>query len=209
MPTIPGSLIISLRAGWQDADGNPCAFFKLYTYIAGTTTPRDTFSDSDLDPAHANTNPVILDAAGRAIVYLEPGGYKLALHDADDVLVWTQDEIEDIGATLFNDLGVTLTAGSGGGNVSGYTVLSTDNLVEMSSTGGASPCVVNLQPAADRTFPLFVKNLGTVALELRPNGSDTIDGQSTYAVAAASSPTFPCVFLLSDGVSAYKVVSKL
>lgn len=75
-------------------DGKPLAGGFLYSYTAGTSTPQDTFSDSDLDPLHANTNPVELDSAGRAVIYLSPTpAYKFILTDADLVTVWTQDDV--------------------------------------------------------------------------------------------------------------------
>lgn len=66
-----------------DLNGDPLEGGKLYTYEAGTSTPKATFIDAS--GVTANTNPIILDAAGQAIVYLV-GSYKLVLTDADDVL---------------------------------------------------------------------------------------------------------------------------
>jgi hypothetical protein len=77
-----------------DDNGDPLAGGKLYFYEAGSSTPQDTFTQSDLDPMSANTNPVILDSAGRAVIYFSPTpAYKCLCTDANDVEVWTQDEI--------------------------------------------------------------------------------------------------------------------
>lgn len=77
-----------------DNDGNPLAGGFLYAYEAGTSTPQDTFNDSSLDPGSANPNPVELDSAGRAVIYLSPTpAYKFILADADDVAIWTQDNV--------------------------------------------------------------------------------------------------------------------
>jgi hypothetical protein len=73
-----------------DGDGNPLSGGLLYSYAAGTTTPKATYSDSIGTP---NTNPVVLDSAGRATVYLYVGAYKFILTDADGVAVWTQDNV--------------------------------------------------------------------------------------------------------------------
>lgn len=203
---IPGAVCPWIETRFLNpADGELLTGGLIYFYETGTTTPKDTFTSALMDTP--NTNPVELDAAGRADIFLAPGGYDVAIHDADDVELYTIEGVEDIGATFFNQLGVILATGSTG-VTSGYTVLDTDQFVGVSSTGGASPCVVNLPVAADRGLPIIIKNNGTVALEIRPNGSDTIDGLSTYAVSAASSPTFPTVILLSDGVSAWYVVAK-
>lgn len=64
-----------------DDDGNPLSGGKLYTYVAGTLTPKPTYTTAEGDIPH--TNPVELDAAGRAILFLI-GSYKFVLHDADD-----------------------------------------------------------------------------------------------------------------------------
>lgn len=69
-------------------NGEPAALYKLWTYDAGTSTPRETWSDSA--ESSSNTNPVELDANGRAQIYYR-GSYKLVLTTPDDAVVWTQD----------------------------------------------------------------------------------------------------------------------
>jgi len=49
------------------------ASYVLYTYLAGTTTPTPTYTDASLGLiGGANTNPVVLNAAGQANVFLNP-----------------------------------------------------------------------------------------------------------------------------------------
>ena len=74
-----------------DANGNPLSGGKLYTYAAGTTTPLATYTTSA--GTITNANPVILDSAGRASVWLAAGVYKFVLKDSTDVLVYTTDNI--------------------------------------------------------------------------------------------------------------------
>lgn len=75
-----------------DNSGNPLVGGLLYTYIAGTTTPQATYTDET--GGTPNTNPVVLDSAGRANVWLTPGqSYRLDLYTAGSVLVWTVDNI--------------------------------------------------------------------------------------------------------------------
>lgn len=65
---------------------------KLYSYAAGTTTPQPTYTDSSLGTP--NTNPVILDAYGRATVYLSPDtAYKFTLQTSTGSTLWTQDNV--------------------------------------------------------------------------------------------------------------------
>ncbi|MEK9722469.1 MAG: hypothetical protein VW405_03145 [Rhodospirillaceae bacterium] len=75
-----------------DSNGDPVAGGLLYVYQAGTTTPATTYSDVSLTTP--NSNPVVLDSAGRATVYLSPGSsYKFLLKTAASATVWTQDHI--------------------------------------------------------------------------------------------------------------------
>lgn len=71
--------------------GLPLAGGKLYSYQAGTSTPLATYTDRS--GAVANANPVVLDSAGRADVWLSVNvAYKLVLEDsAGNVL----DSIDD------------------------------------------------------------------------------------------------------------------
>lgn len=74
-----------------DSNGAPLVGGLLYTYVAGSTTEKATYSDRSC--ATANTNPVVLDSRGEAVVYLS-GAYKFVLKDSDGVEIWTLDNIE-------------------------------------------------------------------------------------------------------------------
>lgn len=81
-----------------DANGNPLAGGKLYSYSAGTTTPQATYTD--VSGNTANTNPVILGSDGRASsggVWLLLGyAYKFVLKTSADVLVASWDNITGV-----------------------------------------------------------------------------------------------------------------
>jgi hypothetical protein len=85
-----------------DANGDPVAGGLLYTYAAGTTTPLATYNNADLAPAHANTNPVQLDSAGRAVVYLASASYKFILKTSASVTLWTVDDVASVPPTAIN-----------------------------------------------------------------------------------------------------------
>ena len=75
---------------------------KLYTYAAGTTTPKATYTSSSGGTAH--TNPIILDSAGRVPsgeIWLLSSPYKFALYTSADVLIATYDNISGLGAAAF------------------------------------------------------------------------------------------------------------
>lgn len=73
-----------------DNNGDPLSGGKLYTYSAGTTTPKATYTDST--GTTPLSNPIILDAYGRASIWVD-GAYKYSLYTSADVLVKTEDTV--------------------------------------------------------------------------------------------------------------------
>ena len=93
-----------IKQRFFDANGEPLSGGQLFSYVAGTTTPQATYTDSG--GMTANTNPVILDAEGYADVWLDQSlSYKFVLKDADDVLILTVDNV--IGALTANSVGTS------------------------------------------------------------------------------------------------------
>ena len=89
-------------AQFFDNDGNVLAGGKIYTYIAGTSTPKTTYTTSAGNIAHAN--PIILDSAGRVPtgeIWLTGGLYKFVINTSTDTLIATYDNISGIGAPLY------------------------------------------------------------------------------------------------------------
>jgi hypothetical protein len=83
-------------AGWQffDDNGNPLSGGKLYTYLAGTTTPAVTYTS--ITGLTANANPIVLDAAGRPTqqVWLTSGvSYKFVVKTSTEVTIRTYDNL--------------------------------------------------------------------------------------------------------------------
>ena len=101
-----------------DGNGNPLTAGKLYTYIAGTTTPLTTYTTAA--GSTPNTNPIILDSAGRADIFLTAGSaYKFVLANAGNVTQYTVDNITAAGTmSTQNASAVTIT----GGTISGVTI---------------------------------------------------------------------------------------
>lgn len=116
-------------AYFTDDDGQPLAGGKLYTYEAGTTTPKATYTAEDgLTP---NANPVVLDASGRATLFLS-GSYKFRLTTYADVLV---EETDNVTAFATGDSGVDdiIT------NFTAETIVSADSIIfSDASDGGAT-----------------------------------------------------------------------
>jgi hypothetical protein len=75
-----------------DNNGVPMANCLLFTYEAGTSNPLATFTDST--GSSSNPNPIVLDAGGRANVWLDSNlSYKYILKNSDGSILFTVDNI--------------------------------------------------------------------------------------------------------------------
>jgi len=87
-------------AQFSDANGAPLTGGLIYTYLAGTSTPATTYTTRD--GTTNNTNPIVLDAAGRtpAEIWLDGGVlYKFILKTATFVQIGSYDDIPAINDT--------------------------------------------------------------------------------------------------------------
>lgn len=75
---------------FADGNGAPLASGNVYTYTAGTTTPKAAYTDSTGSTPLAN--PVPLDSAGRAQIWLS-GSYKIVVKDSLGNTISTADNI--------------------------------------------------------------------------------------------------------------------
>lgn len=144
-------------AQFFDDNGDPLSGGKIFTYAAGTTTPKATFTD--FTGATPQANPIILDAAGRPPfeVWLTYGdSYKFILKDSNDTLVGTFDNIDGIPPVNINLVRLY-------GSTSGYIDL-------------VAPAVAGTNTV---TFPAAT---GTVALTANP----TFTGTTAVATLTAS-----------------------
>jgi len=75
-----------------DSNGAALIGGRLFSFVAATTTPLETYVDST--EGTANSNPVILNSNGEANVWLKVGlFYKFVLEDANEVVQWTVDNV--------------------------------------------------------------------------------------------------------------------
>jgi hypothetical protein len=86
------SPIVQPHVNLVDASGNPCAGCTFQSYAAGTTTPLATYTDSS--GTSTNTNPIVLDAAGGANVWLSNSSYKFILKTGAGATIWTVDNVK-------------------------------------------------------------------------------------------------------------------
>lgn len=142
-----------------DNSGRPLAGGCVATYQAGTTTPLQTFTDATgMIP---NQNPVMLDSAGRAGIWISVPSIKYVVKQksgsgcslTQGTVITTTDNIQDSGLRLRSDL-----AGPGGAGNIGYQ-----------PPGGTVPGTIS-------------GALGATALDM---------GYSTFAQACASASGAP------------------
>lgn len=142
----------------SDSTGAPYAGGSLTFYETGSTTPADSYSDSTLTTP--NSNPVVLDSAGRIPndVFLDPNvTYKVVLKDADGVTIWTADPVDDPAANVtaaFQVYGgnpngnLAGSAGTQGGSGSSVCWDITNNLLYVCTTTGTATTAVWTQVGA-------------------------------------------------------------
>jgi len=106
MTTVP---LTPPKMQFFDANGDPLAGGKIYAYQAGTSTPQDTYTSST--GGTPNANPVILDAAGKASIWLGTAAYKFVIKDSSDTIQDTVDNYTPFNAgaaSSYSDSSFTL-----------------------------------------------------------------------------------------------------
>lgn len=81
---------------------------KVYTYLAGTTTEVDTYSDKI---GTINENPITLDANGSCSIWLDEAvAYKLIVKNSSGLDIYPQDNITVSGSSESSDGRIKITA---------------------------------------------------------------------------------------------------
>jgi hypothetical protein len=153
-------------AQFFDSNGVPLAGGLLYVYTAGTTTPATTWTTNAGDVA--NTNPIVLNAAGRTPyeIWLNSGvTYKFALYTSTNVLIGTYDNIPAIDdPTVFNNL---------------ITVTGTNALI-----GTSVPPYTSYVAGMTLSFIPVTTNTGAVTIDVDGLGAKNIFVGNASALAA-------------------------
>jgi hypothetical protein len=164
------SINISAFAGagaqFFDANGVPLTGGLIYTYLAGTTTPAVTYT-SKLGTSN-NTNPIVLDAAGRtpAEIWMTGGVlYKFVLKSSTFVQIGSYDDIP-----VINDVTSVNTL---------ITVSGTNAL-----TGLATPTLIGYVAGAQYTFSAQNNNTGPVTIDIDTLGAKSITKAGSIALVA-------------------------
>lgn len=112
MPIVTLSLFAGAGAQLLDNNGKPLSGGLIYTYAAGTTTPAVTYTSLTGDIP--NSNPIVLDSAGRinGEIWLTYNlNYKFVIKDSEEVTIGTYDDIA--GAISYNSLTTSLLTSDG------------------------------------------------------------------------------------------------
>lgn len=138
------SALAGAGAQWFDDNGNVLSGGKIYTYQAGTTTLAATYANS-LGSA-ANTNPIVLDAAGRVpqeIWFPVGSKFKFVVKTSTDTLIGTYDNIPSIndpyseGNLLSNVTGTNTIAATASPTITSYSTGAAYSFIAVNTNTGA------------------------------------------------------------------------
>lgn len=198
------------------SDGTVNAGGKVYFYEPGTSTPKDTYTTSDLSVA--NTNPLTLNAAGRGKAWLN-GAYYIRVFDADGNLLDEEDNynkgnsfdmtavtaartmvgLDDTGAfTHSGTYTVSLTQAStlGSGWYTRHwnigTGVITFSRLAAGDTINGSAANFTLQPGEEVLIVVNAGTTGFVVSITKPDLYATASGTDTYTCTFA--PAIPALY---------------
>jgi hypothetical protein len=191
--------------------GDPLAGGKLYTYQPLSLLPKATYTDSS--GATPNPNPLVLDGAGRAAVWID-GSYSMTLTDADGVPQWHADNVVSGDQSQFANLQSqidTLTS-----DLTGYAPLTSPSLLGTPTSPTANTATSTTQIATTAfvhnvvnqgvTSVTFVGMVVFFAMPVAPSGWLACDGsaysRTTYANLFAVIGT---TYGIGDGVNTFNV----
>ena len=175
-------------AQFFDANGDPLSGGLIYSYAAGTTTAATTFTSRA--GTSNNTNPIVLDAAGRtpAQIWLTGGSlYKFILKSSTFVQIGSYDNIPAIDdVTSVNNL---------------ITVAGTNTLV-----GTGSPTVVGYTAGSQYTFVAQNNNTGAVTINIDALGVKSVTKVGAIALVANDIIAAASYQIIYDGTQ-FQVIS--
>ena len=196
-----------------DGNGDPASGYKVFTYVAGSSTKQATYTDGTGNSA--NTNPVVLDSNGRCEMwFLTSANYKIRLCEPSasdppvssvkdwDLVGWASPTFEDATVTddltVGGDLTVTGTLTASGINIGQWLCFSQ---ADQSSTltAGTDKFVLKGMPAftllAVRASVKTASSSGAITFDINEAGTSmlgtklTIDANETSSVTAAAPAT--------------------
>ncbi|MFM1990196.1 MAG: hypothetical protein RJA99_3153 [Pseudomonadota bacterium] len=167
-------------------DGSALVGGKLFTYATGTTTPLASYIDAS--GATPNTNPVILDSRGECDLWLAPTqAYRLVLKDANDVQLWSIDDIRGFdpsqlpSTTVNGTLTVTGSSNFGSASFTGSVSVSGSMSVAGSSVLTSATGLANGTPLDSIAGTLSISKGGTGSTSASQALTNLLPSQSGQA----------------------------
>lgn len=115
-----GSLLPQPKQLFQDANWNPLIGGQIFTYAAGTLTPKSTYQDAA--QSIFNTNPTVPNARGEVVMFGD-GPYRIILRDAVGNTIYDVDNVESATSSIASILSVADGAASIGFKQSGVAAV--------------------------------------------------------------------------------------
>lgn len=169
-----GAVIPFLLSGLVDLSQTALSGGQVYTYAAGTTTPKAIYADKALTSAYSQ--PLVLDSDGRAIAYGD-GLYKFVIKDNASNTVFTADNVE------INSLAAVLADASDPfGTDLTQTNLTVTNLTVASAT---ITTLAALQPTTLNGLSMNSTTITAVATATTPTGVPNLQ-QVTNLIGSSS-----------------------
>ncbi len=158
-----------------DIDGNPLVGGTVTFYVPDSLVLKDTWQDAD--KTILNTNPIILDSRGQAIIYGD-GIYRQRLKDSLGNLIWDQETASPYtpanlppGATSFYDLPIFMEGLPDDGEI--YPIV--NEVRNLSLPIALAGSIITIDPGSLPTAPITItlrKNgvsIGTVDIDILGN----------------------------------------
>lgn len=155
------------RQTFLDTNGKPLAGGTVTFYIPNTSSLKDTWQDSG--QTTLNTNPVVLDASGSAVIY-GSGAYRQVVKTSAGVTIWDK-------LTSDTSASATSYAGTSGGTANLQTVTAPN------FTSGDGQSITFIASGTNTgAFSLNVNGSGGISvLNDTPNGSSALTGGEVVA----------------------------
>jgi len=192
-----------------DNNGAPLNNGRLFSFIAGSSTPQATYPDST--GTTPNTNPIILNARGEANVWLATGlTYKLTLQDSLGNQIWSVDQIPGgtnaatVNATTLNGIpGINYARQSrtaaeiSAGTVVQNTYTGVTNAYPYATATFASNTIINCQ-SGDSQILTLTGNI-TMGAPINPADGQQIDLLVVQDGSGNRTVTWNAIFLFEGG----------
>lgn len=187
------TLLPNAKQQFLDGNGKPLVNGSVYFYIPATNTLKTTWQDS-AEQIH-NTNPIILDGSGEAIIY-GSGEYRQVVYDAVGNLIWDQ-LTADITSTL-QAAGIVY-CGTSTGTANAQVLSPNPAIVSLSigqilafTAGFTNTAAMTIQVSAMPPAQLYYGGVAATQNSVQAGGYTLIEWDGThFQLANQVTPSYP------------------